>query len=193
MGEKQLKKKRKRTGFSRSDLVSLGAIAISFAALGTGIIQANIMRNQQKIMDQQQKASVWPYVKAITNYEFNSVLKKNVINCSLENKGVGPAIVKNLELLFDGKTYNSYEAFLNDLDSGVFSNKSILNFKISKSERVLKPGEIQPVFSLSFDPEDFSMKDILSLNAQLQVCYCSVNNDCWRENGKEINEDYPCD
>ena len=88
-----------------SHIVSLLAIVISLAALGTGVMQARIMSSQQEIMASQQetmvmqqKASVWPYVAVMNEILYQE--KGSGITISIENKGVGPAIVGDMKLIF---------------------------------------------------------------------------------------------
>ena len=48
--------------FSRADVTSFIALMVSLGALFVSIYEANIMREQQMIMQSQQKTSVFPYL-----------------------------------------------------------------------------------------------------------------------------------
>lgn len=68
----------------RSDKISIFAIVLSFMAVSVSLYEANILRDQQEIMQDQQKASVWPYVQAQLFFEYSDKLW---IRIDVENKG----------------------------------------------------------------------------------------------------------
>src|SRR5690349_4779433 len=70
-------------------LVAATALVVSLSTLGVYIYQAKVMREQQHI-------SVWPCM------EWN-VTNAGEFHISAQNKGVGPAIVRKVELSLDGR------------------------------------------------------------------------------------------
>lgn len=180
----------RKSKLSSSQIASIGAVIISLAALGIGIVQARIMSNQQEIMAKQQKTSVWPYVYVDTKLNLN--LNEYSISCTIENKGIGPALVENLKLVFDGKEYTSYNDFAQAIEEKGIVPSSNMSFKISgKGKKVLKPSELQEVFNLkSTNLDNAQLAAFTSI--RLQLCYCSVHGDCWRENGTELSDEVAC-
>ncbi len=148
------------------------------------------MSNQQEIMAEQQKTSVWPYVYVDTKLNLN--LTEYSISCTIENKGIGPALVENLKLIFDGNEYTSYQDFALALEEKGIVSSANMNFKISgKGKKVLKPSERQEVFKLqSMNLDTAQLAAFASI--RLQLCYCSVYGDCWRENGTELGDEVAC-
>ncbi|MBO3697008.1 hypothetical protein [Roseivirga sp. E12] len=182
--------------FSRSDIASFLAVIMSVAALFIGIIEARIMAEQQEIMAQQQKVmveqqkgAVWPYMEVKSGVTILNQLSDSLtFNSTAENKGVGPAIVKEISIQILDKAYNDFRDFTNAMDSIMGKDKyELLQFAIRKSPNsVYKPGETRNLFSIKIlDKEDFYAK-IGFFNLSLK--YCSIYDDCWMENGKEIEE-----
>lgn len=177
----------KQTG---SQLASIGAVLISVAALAIGIIQAQIMNEQQKIMAEQQKASVWPYVDVDKKLRFSDGASN--IEIYLENKGVGPAVVRNMELHFNGSRYSDFIGFLEALSTEEIKVSSDLKFFISADlEKVLRSSERQLIFQISSDSLTAEQQKSLA-GIEISLCYCSVHGDCWGANGKDLKGDGLC-
>lgn len=168
--------------FNRSDIASFLAVALSIAALAIGVMETQIMSEQQHIMAEQQKASVWPYVEVKTNM---AITDKIVITCSAENKGVGPAIIKEGSILFQNEQFNNSLVFRDFLIEYLGEPSfDLISFGLSPNMKsVFKPGERKEMFRIILkNPEDIAKVGtfVLDLN------YCSIYNDCWKSNGQEI-------
>ena len=72
------------------------------------------MKEQSILMIDQQKTSVWPYV---TGGQSLSLGKKGVVRFRLKNKGIGPAIVRQMSFSIGSQKVDNY----NDIDK--FWNK----------------------------------------------------------------------
>lgn len=71
MNEIQLNESRKLLPiFSRAEVTSFIALVVSLGALCVSVYEANIMREQQVIMQSQQKTSVFPYLVQDLRYSF---------------------------------------------------------------------------------------------------------------------------
>lgn len=177
--------------FSRSDIASFLAVTLSIAALAIGIVEAKIMADQQKIMAEQQtvmvaqqKGSAWPYIEVKTRLDIQGQV---TIICAAQNKGVGPAIVSNANIVIGNKTFNDGIEFSKALESILGSSDfDLKSFSSSPNlKSVFKPGEQKDfLYLVLHNPLDF--KKIA--NVSLKLNYCSIYNDCWRENGQEIED-----
>jgi hypothetical protein len=154
-------------------IVSLSVIFVSIATLFVYVYQARIMQSQLH-------ASVWPYVEwGTTNYKKFEII--------VQNKGIGPALVKNLQMKIDGKKISGYAELLDSL----FGKKRQKYFFITSylNRRVLAAGEI--VKPIQVEGSLFATKIDSALrkhNFELEICYCSIYNDCWKTNGLEVVE-----
>lgn len=181
-----------KSRFSRSDIASFLAVMLSIAALAIGIVEANIMADQQEIMAQQQavmvaqqKGSVWPYVEVKNDIQMKNRL---FFTSSIENKGVGPAIIKEIKIEMKEKFYNSFRTFKSSLDSIIGEDKyELMDFGISGNvNSVYAPGDKETLFQISFKDQTAFLKNIGFF--KLSIKYCSIYGDCWLENGQEIED-----
>jgi len=170
---------------SRADKTSLLALILSIAALALGVIETQIMSKQQDTMVQQQKAAVWPYVELKGGIELNDSL---VFKTVAENKGVGPAIVKEISIDLGGKSYQDFRAFSQALDSILGKDQySIHHFGISQRRKsVYKSGESKTLFEITLHDRKRFFEKVAYFN--IHLTYCSILDECWGANGSELEE-----
>lgn len=78
-------------------IIALSAMVVSASALIVSIIQTRIMKEQQQI-------SVKPFIQWRTDVRWNSD-SIGVFSIKIKNKGIGPALIKNAIIIFDGEKY----------------------------------------------------------------------------------------
>ncbi|HEU4952352.1 MAG TPA: hypothetical protein VFT46_10390 [Holophagaceae bacterium] len=158
-------------------LLAAVAFFVSAATLGVYLYQARMMRAQQH-------ASVWPYLEAT----YSNVDDYRLV---VRNKGVGPALVRQVEMTLDGKALRSNA----DLVAGVLGPGAQLDYQNSTLEnRVLAPGEEVVLFRIP------DLKAALAFQEQqqkhhfaLKVTYASVYGDCWVADGGQVKALPPVD
>ncbi len=165
---------------SRLDLNSIGTIAalvLSIVAISISVLEVTTMRTQQR-------AEVWPYLQITSSY---SADKYRIL---LENKGVGPALVKSVKMYVDGQlatannfdniivdlvgkenafSYDVYEVFNPD-QSVISSQEQIRLFSVPLVNRDKSAGRFLPGIKFAEQSKD---------RFNITVCYCSIHNDCW--------------
>ena len=82
---------------STDRLLAFSAVFLSLAALVVAIFQTAILREQQR-------ASAWPHLQLGTS------MIDGAYAMTLGNNGVGPAIVREVDIDFDGRDYASLKA-----------------------------------------------------------------------------------
>lgn len=152
-------------------IVAFAAIFVSLATLLVYLYQARIMQNQLH-------TSVWPYVEWLySNAENQFVI-------TVENKGIGPAIVKRVEMKLDGSQVHGNAALFKKLLGR--NNFDFINSTVEG--RVILPGEKVEMVHV-YDSAAAHAIDSLLLwdnskhTFELEICYCSVYDDCWKTNG----------
>lgn len=157
-------------------IVSFSAIFVSIATLFVYIYQARIMQKQQH-------TSVLPYIEWLYSNAGNEFV------ISVENKGIGPAFVKNVTMKLDDEVVGS--------NSGLFkkllgtSSFSFINSTVER--RVISPGELVEMVHV-YDAKQARAIDSLLLwnnsphKFSLEICYCSVYDDCWTTDGTTSKE-----
>lgn len=146
-------------------LLGLSAVFLSASALIVSIVQTTIFKEQQY-------ASVWPYLQPTTSSTTGSY------SYGLQNKGIGPAIVKKFEYTYKGSTYkNTREAF-----EAVFGkNARGVGFSDASEDYVFKADE--SISTLSVYLPDSLIREIVyrweSDSVNLKVTYSDVYGNCW--------------
>lgn len=167
--------------FSRSDVTSFIALVVSLGALCVSIYEANIMREQQMIMQSQQRTSVFPYLVQELRYSFGT---KGEFIYELENKGVGPAKIKSANLTLNNKPVNTYMEIKHELDK-VFPKEADYGFSFSNPDGYfISPKEKKVAIKITFNNFENSINSIRNLNFEYEINYCSIFEECW-----EINTD----
>ncbi|TAN03466.1 MAG: hypothetical protein EPN36_12975 [Rhodanobacteraceae bacterium] len=117
------------------------------------------------IQRQQVRAQVWPYLLG----GFSGGNKELI----WINKGVGPAIIRNVEVSIDGKPQANWTA--------VFQTLHIAPpkfFQSTLNDNVISAGE--KVDWLQFrDKADYDQFKLIEPRLHVKVCYCSTLGDCW--------------
>lgn len=138
-------------------------------------------RDQDKLV----KANSLPYMQG--GFSTASPQGEEVLSLDLLNPGVGPAHEESLRVTVDGKYVRSvkelYAASLRVAATGgvwPFANEMVEN---DVRTRFIAPGQQQTVFRISKRPDNAQLWDRLDAAQSrwdIDFCYCSVFNECWR-------------
>lgn len=149
-------------------IAALSAVLIGVCALGVSIYQANIMREQSRMMRAEQRASVWPNVAVEYSYT------EEAFRLRLVNTGIGPAKIGPTHVTFNGKPVQTWAELL----ELVHPEKSVRITYSQVGNRVLPAGDFETVLTVA----DAAVAD--SVQAQIErlaveICYCSIYEECW--------------
>lgn len=121
------------------------------------------------IQREQVQAQVWPYLLRASSDDSAEYMWMN--------KGVGPAIVRSVEVLVDRRPQQNWHAVLQSLrlDSLPYQQSTL-------SGDVLSPGQTLEwiKFQNHADFENFGSAAV-RLKLESRVCYCSTLGDCWMD------------
>ena len=153
-------------------IVALAAIFVSIATLFVYLYQAHIMQKQQI-------TSVWPYVQwGYTN-------SPDGVYIQVENKGIGPAIVKNVTVKMNGESFNSFKEVFEAL--GDTTSQDYIYSRIGG--QVIAPGEkLQPFYIEDWKKGEEHLEKMQQRSFEYTICYCSVYGDCWTTYGRKVVE-----
>jgi hypothetical protein len=156
--------------FKSQSIVAFAAIFVSIATLIVYLYQAHIMQRQQV-------TSVWPYLQ----WGFTDTADGVYIH--LENKGIGPAIVKKVTLKLDGDEFKSFGKLFEALGDTTFETYTYSTV----SNKVLAPGEaIRPFFVKDWRKGEELLEGLRTHSFEYLICYCSVYGDCWSSSGLSV-------
>ena len=174
--------------FSRAEVTSFIALIVSLSALGVSIYEANIMREQQLIMQSQQKTSVFPHLVQDLRYSFGD---GGEFIYEIENKGIGPAKIKSATLTLNDKPVNSFVEIKNELDK-IFPEEADYGLSFSNPEGYfISPKEKLVAIKITYKKFENSMNLMRNLSFEYDICYCSIFDECWKINADKhtLSED----
>lgn len=152
-------------GLDPAILMSALALLVSVGALFVAIFEASVQRAQQR-------AEVWPYV------EFGTSFTGEGFAIQLVNKGAGPARVRGMDLLVDGKPVGDALSLV----AAVAGPDTTIGYDVISTARisnaVLAPGEKAVAFGLRWTEEtERAFSTVGQIEATL--CYCSIFDECF--------------
>ena|SRR2546423_1352939 len=154
---------------SRSDLtdriMSVSAIVAALAAVLVAAYEARINREYQRI-------SVWPHIT-----QSNTFVADQPYTRTVANVGIGPAMIRSVEIRVDGNICRSW----NDVVPALAKRK-IPNHVYSwmHNGAVVLPGKEIPVLKIAAGDDarafwEGTQTDRLSI----RICYSSLYGECW--------------
>lgn len=155
---------------AREFVLPVFAIIISISALGVSVLEVSALRGQQK-------ASVWPYV------EVSRIYSNEGFEVTLTNKGVGPALLKDVKLSHQGQPITFTEQ-LDELILQSVGREQAFSFETYMSKQVsndvLTPAESIILFGVPWTEATRRFVDIAGENIEVDGCYCSIYDECWK-------------
>ena len=145
-------------------VIAVCALLISTLATGASIWQTRVVQKQLS-------AQVWPYVSV------DETFSENEIKVTLENYGLGPAILRDVVLRNNnGSVAHTLADFLHPmLPRGMHLG---LRFSDVGPGAAIRPGDSIVLLDLTGP----GIRDIIgpqAVHASLRACYCSILDQCW--------------
>lgn len=151
-------------------ITAISAVFIGLCAIGVSLYETALIR-------QAQKGSVWPALGG--GYSYN----QDGFSYLLENAGVGPAIIEYIVLTIDGEPLQTWDQYFEKL--GINVNNYLVT---QASGRIVSP---QSKLDILFIPPQGSVDLVAAEQSRVnvEICYCSVYEDCWIVTMKERAEE----
>lgn len=150
---------------------------LSLAGVFTGAVALYAALNESRAVRDQTAASVWPYIQIIVNDTDDGSNARFAL--SFENVGVGPALMRGVELRLAGEPVRSWDEVASRLVSqetrvGVDFGRSSVN------SLVIGPGEEVVAFQTNHRELSLAMQQaVYGGRASLRYCFCSIFDQCW--------------
>jgi hypothetical protein len=146
-------------------------LAAVIAAL-VGLLALCVSGYTAYLQREQVRAQVWPYLQ--------TGISGSMRELTLVNKGVGPALIRSVQIYVDGKPQHDWD--------GVYAALG-LKFEhrppySTVNRVVLSAGEhiTQVLFR---DADDFNLYARQATRVEMRLCYCSTMNECWMRDERE--------
>lgn len=156
-----------RRGFDLNSIATIGAVILSIVAISISVLEVSTMRTHQR-------ASVWPYLEISQGYN------QDGFRMTLENKGVGPALIKRFEMTLDGKPAPDLDKMIIDVvgEENAFSYD--LYGSNNPSNGVISAGESVRLFGVPWEDRTRLFTQRANNRVNIIACYCSIHDQCWQ-------------
>ena len=158
-------------------IVSGSAMFVALSSLAIALYEVRLMREHDRL-------SVWPYVSA-----FNSD-SGGVYSYNIRNAGLGPALIRSFELIVDGKPRKNWGEAIDAFGIDMHGARSSYSH-IGKGVVIL-PGAKLEVVEIG-DAAGQAFHRAAQARMHTRTCYCSLYDECWREDITESAEPQPVD
>jgi hypothetical protein len=145
--------------------IAIGALAVSALAMASSVMQVSLQRNQER-------ALVWPHVSSSSAYSSKGY------SYVAANKGLGPALVRHVELSVDGRVVKNWREVLDTVlgpDHGYSWDQVQGN---DLEDTILAADTRLVMFGIPWDERvraGFGGAQRISA----RICYCSFLGECW--------------
>jgi hypothetical protein len=165
----------------RLDLViAVCALLISTLATAASWWQTRATYQQTQIIEEQLSAQVWPYVA------FGEGINGDADSFTIENDGLGPAVVRSVAMVVDGQERTSFVDVLHAVLGPNIQGRRPHGQSIGITENsaspgfVLRPGDSQTMFA--FRSKAFAAPLMRAAGRiDIRACYCAiVPGRCWQ-------------
>lgn len=150
---------------------------LSLAGVFTGGVALYAALGESQAVRQQTAATVWPYVQVTIRDSVRDEQAEFLLEVA--NAGVGPAKMRDMQLLIDGVVYRNWRAVL----ASFHDADTVQSVRYGRSDvtgRVLAPGDALVSFRTNDRLTVEAMQSaVYGGRVSLRYCYCSIFDDCW--------------
>jgi len=147
------------------------AIATLVAALALAVSAYTAYVQRQQV-----RAQVWPILEYGTGNEPE-------LRLWLANKGVGPALIRQMIVTVDGKPAADWDAAMRSLFGARLDRPGRYSYSQETiSDRVLSAGEGLSILVPHFNATQSDLRAAFNqdrFRIGVEICYCSTLGDCW--------------
>ena len=168
-----------KTGVNWVDLtIAMTALLISVTSLILSVVDGRTLERMADANAKLVQENSWPFVSYRTGHD-----NDGTVHVGLINKGVGPAKIETIELKWKGVAYGNAFDFLAAC-CGYRRDPRHEDYDLGTVD-VLRAGQEGNLFALNPAPYNQAVRDRfdaarISPNMNLDVCYCSVFDECWK-------------
>ena len=158
--------------------IAIGALAVSAIAMLSSVLQFTVQRSQER-------AAAWPFISLNTAYSSEGFA------FVVQNKGMGPALVRRVDVFLDGRPVEGWPGVLDGLYGPGHPYGWDRIGATDVEDRVFAPGERVEAFNIPWrapggeagkpGEDDPRVREGFGDASRFTVCacYCSVLGDCW--------------
>ena len=144
---------------------------IALCALLVSGIAAGASAYQTYVINQQYQASVWPYLR----FSFSS--SDTDLSLTVENYGLGPALIRTFEITRDGKPIASLAPYVVRLETS--REHATVGTEVLGPGSVLPAAATAPLLTVKGGPRMVQTLLAHQSSYDVAICYCSLLGRCW--------------
>lgn len=150
----------------------------SISAIVVGVAALYVSWDQGRVMREEVRASVWPAVQTEGYVDRRSDML--AIGLKLNNAGVGPARIERITVRNEDEVVTGIDDLVERMPAGAERAVQFTTGRIMASGETLLPFELRyPVDSELSSVDAVDLMQNLSQDWSIEVCYCSVLDQCW--------------
>lgn len=159
-------------------IIALGVTVISLCALVVSVMQTQIMKEERELMREYSRASVWPRLEFGLSKAHNDDRSIDHLALNLSNSGVGPAIITDVKVMYEGKTASDWWNLfkIQEIPDSIETYITNRNF----NDRIIKIGETLEVLKLDDNPELAQAFLERMGKLSIDIYYESIYGEKWR-------------
>lgn len=162
---------------------------LSLAGVFTGGVALYAALGESQAVRQQTAATVWPYVQLMVRDHLREDQAEFALD--MNNVGVGPARMRDMQLLIDGRAHGDWRSVL----ASLLPDRKVDDLRYGRSDvsrRVLAPGESLTFFQTNEPLVVEALQEaVFGARVTLSYCYCSIFDDCWLAEIKAVGGPEP--
>ena len=165
------------------NLIAIGVTVISLCALVVSVIQTRVLKEEQELMREHYKISVWPRLELILEkgYDLNGNDEISHFALSISNSGVGPAIITDVKISYNDSIANNWLHLFEIQEIPDSVERYITNRGFNG--QILKVGETQEILNLD-ENRPLANSFFERLNGlSLEIYYESIYGEKWKLDG----------
>ena len=161
------------SGLSRADFTAMVALLVSLSALLVSVWEAAIMRDQQRIMQQQQESAVYPHLELEKALMFSG--NTRALEVRVTNFGNGLAIINDQQTLLQNKPMTA--DFADELNRKYQVDRRL---STNLTSNVVAPGKSELIYRFVADSLTSQEKmNELYNDFAVSLCYRSIFDRYW--------------
>jgi hypothetical protein len=152
-------------------MIAVGAVFISAVTAAAVVYQTHVL-------SQQFSATVWPYLS------FDVSRGDANVSVDVRNNGIGPALIRSVEITLDGKRVGSLDAIVDPIVSRVNRSRKNRTPAANALVATIQPGEVLPanrsITLVQVSGAEATRQLVVEApRVNLAICYCSLLGRCW--------------
>ncbi len=161
------------------NIIAVGVTVISLCALLVSVIQTRVLQEEQELMREYSRASVWPHIDISSQKSHNKNDGSiNQLAFILSNSGVGPAIITDVKVSYNDTIAKNWWDLFDIMEIPDSIETGISNSRFNN--RVIKIGETVKILNLDYNLPLANAFFERGKGLSIEIYYESIYGEKWK-------------